>query len=211
MKPGKGNSIILFNKKDYTISRGNHFFQDTKKFKCVKSDPTTTRMKTLQIYLSKLHKQNELTKEEYNVMKPKNGKLARANALLKIYKEYSNIPKFGSFIKTTGKPHYSAGRFLKILLNSLPMNKFTLNDSFDAVNKTKNIPPHLFDNRCNFKSFDVVSLFTNVPIKRTIDIIHKRIYIDKVISTNLKKHSMKNLLLNVCFKKAFTFNGVSHM
>ena len=86
MKPGKGNSIILFNKKDYTISRGNHFFQDTKKFKCVKSDPTTTRMKTSQSYLSKLHKQNELTKEEYNVMKPKNGKLARANALLKIYK-----------------------------------------------------------------------------------------------------------------------------
>ena len=39
--------------------------------------------------------------------------------------------------------------------------------------------------------FDVESLFTNVPIKRTVDIILKRIYEDKLVSTNLKKRFFK--------------------
>ena len=87
------------------------------------------------------------------------------------------------------------------------MNEFILKDSFDAVNKIKNVPPHLFDDGYNYVSFDVKSLFTNVPIKRTIDIILKRIYIDKVFSTNLKKRSIKKLVLDTCTKTAFTFNG----
>ena len=47
-------------------------------------------------------------------------------------------------------------------------------------------------------SFDVKSLFTNVPLERTIDIILKRI---------LTKKEMKELLL-LCTKNVhFTFNG----
>ena len=64
------------------------------------------------------------------------------------------------------------------------MKEFTLKDSPDAVNKIKNIPPHLFDDGYNYVSFDVDPLFTNFPIKRTEDIILKRTYIDKVVSTN---------------------------
>ena len=83
-----------------------------------------------------------------------------------------------------------------------------MKDSFDAVNKIKNIPSHLFDDRYNYVSFDMESLFTNVPIKRAIDVILKPIYIDKVISTNLKKRSMKKPLLDTCTKTSFTFYGV---
>ena len=61
------------------------------------------------------------------------------------------------------------------------MNEFTLKDSFDAVNKIKNVPSHLLDDGCNYVSLDVETLFTKVPIKRTIYVIIKRIYIDKVI------------------------------
>ena len=74
-------------------------------------------MKTLQSYLSILHKWNDLTKEEYNMMRPKNGKLARAHGLPKIHREYSNVPKFRCIVDTTGTPHYSAGKFLTNLLN----------------------------------------------------------------------------------------------
>ena len=165
-------------------------------------------MKTLPSYLSTLHKRNRLTKEEYNTMRPKNGELARAHGLPKINKECSSIPKFRPIGDTSGTPHYSAGKFLTNLLNALAMNGFKLKDSFDAVNKIKNILLHLFDDGYNYLSFDVESLFTNVPIKRTMDIILKRIYIDKFISTKLKKRSMKKLLLDTCTKTAFTFNGV---
>ena len=48
--------------------------------------------------------------------------------------------------------------------------------------------------------FVVDSLFTNVTIKKTIDIIWKQIYNDHTISTNLKKRS---------FKKRMSFSLVS--
>ena len=148
MKPDKGNGVVLLNNKDYTTSVGN-LFKDTKKFKSLERDPTIAPMKTLQSYLSTLPKQNELTKEKYNAMRPKNGKLAKAHGLPKIDKEYSNILKFRPIVDSTGMPHYSTGKFLTNLLNPLSTNEFTLKDSFNAVNKIKNIPPHLHDDVYN--------------------------------------------------------------
>ena len=50
----------------------------------MKSDPTITRMKTLESYLSTLHIRNELIKEQYNLMRRRNRKLAGAHSLSKI-------------------------------------------------------------------------------------------------------------------------------
>ena len=58
-----------------------------------------------------------------------------------------------------------------------------------------------------FVSLDVVSLFTNVPLKKTVDIILKRIYTDKEIITTLTKRSLLKLILDTCQKTAFSFNG----
>ena len=58
-----------------------------------------------------------------------------------------------------------------------------------------------------YVSFDVESLFTNVPLKKTMDIILKRIFNDKLISTNLKKRSLKKLILDACTKTSFIFNN----
>ena len=56
-------------------------------------------------------------------------------------------------------------------------------------------------------SFDVTSLFTNVPLNKTIDIILKRVYNEKLINTNLTKRTMKKLLKDACTKTGFTFNN----
>jgi hypothetical protein len=56
-------------------------------------------------------------------------------------------------------------------------------------------------------SFDVVSLFTNVPLKRTLNLILDRVYKDKIIETTIKKSTLKKLLLDTCTKTAFSFNG----
>ena len=47
------------------------------------------------------------------------------------------------------------------------------------------------------KSFDVKSLFTNVPLDFTIDLILKHIYKDNKIQTNIKKKEMKQQLFYV--------------
>ena len=52
----------------------------------------------------------------------------------------------------------------------------------------------------------MISLFTNVPLAKTIDIILKRAYSQNIGTTNLTKRTMKKLLKDECSKTAFTFN-----
>ena len=100
------------------------------------------------------------------------------------------------------------GKFLSSLLQPLTHNDYNLKDSFDAVKRIRSIPPELFDNGYQFVSFDVQSLFTNVPVKKTINIILDRVYNKKLINTNLKKRTMKKLLVDSCTKTAFSFDNV---
>ena len=56
-------------------------------------------------------------------------------------------------------------------------------------------------------SFDVTSLFTNVPLDETIEIILRRVYIDQKINTNIPVKEMKELL-HLCTKNVhFIFKG----
>ena len=55
-------------------------------------------------------------------------------------------------------------------------------------------------------SFDVKSLFTNVPLDRTIDIILGRVYDHKELDTSITKSEMKEML-TLCTKNVhFTYN-----
>ena len=56
-------------------------------------------------------------------------------------------------------------------------------------------------------SFDVKSLFTNVPLDRTIKLVLKRIYEKHEVSTNTTKQKMKEIHI-LCTKNVhFMFNG----
>ena len=86
-------------------------------------------------------------------------------------------------------------------------NEFTVKDSFDAVTHVNNIPRNLFNDGYRFVSFDVTSLFTNIPFKKTVNIILKRIYKNNLVSTTLKKRTLKKLILDSCTKTIFSSNG----
>ena len=87
---------------------------------------------------------------------------------------------------------------------------------FSACGGNAPIPPagktlhKLFDEDNKFASFDVQSLFTTVPHKRTINIILDKVYVKKSINNNLKKRTMKMLLLDFCIKTAFSFDNILH-
>ena len=60
-------------------------------------------------------------------------------------------------------------------------------------------------------SFDVVSLFTNVPLEKTIDIIIKKVYKEKKIKTKIKADKLRQLLC-LCTKEGhFTFNDATYV
>ena len=100
------------------------------------------------------------------------------------------------------------GQYLSSLLQLLTINNYTLKDSFDAANEIKSVPSEIFEYGYQFASFDIESLFTNKPLNETINIILDRIYRQKLLKTNLKKRTMKKLLLDSCTKNAFSYNVI---
>ena len=58
-----------------------------------------------------------------------------------------------------------------------------------------------------FPSFDVESLFTNVPLQRNINIISDRVYNNKLIATQLKKRTLEMLKRDTCSKTVFSANN----
>ena len=123
-------------------------------------------------------------------------------------KNFDHIPPFRPIIDTTGSTHYGVGKYITELLSPLTQNAYSLKDSFDAVERINNIPRDLLDNdEYTLISLDVVSLFTNVPLLTTVNIILDRVYKQKLIKTTLKKSTLKKLILDTCRKTAFLYNG----
>ena len=166
-------------------------FSDRSKFKVIQKNPTLTRLKTTQNYVNTMFKGNEISEEEKKQLRPMAAKLGHAHGLPKTHKAYANLPSFRPIIDTTSTPYYNIGKFLSSLLQPLTHNDYNLKDSFDAVRRIRSVPPELFDDDAQFVCFDVQSLFTNVPVKKTISIILDRVYNKKLINTNLKKRTME--------------------
>ena len=105
MKLDKGNGIVLLNKEDYTNSMENLFTNKTK-FKQLDSDPTVTRLSSLESYLRKLKNINETTETQFKLMRPQNDCTAKGTGLPKIHKHFNNLASFRPIIYTTGSAHY---------------------------------------------------------------------------------------------------------
>ena len=206
LKPDKGNGVVLIKKDDYKICMTT-LFSDTTKFKTVSIDNTLTQLTTLQNYLRKIYNRNEITKDQYDNIRPVSTKPARAHGLPKIHKTFDSLPSSRPIIDTTGTAYQPVAKYLNKLLNPITTNEFTVKDSFDAVTHINNIPRNLFNDGYRFVFFDVTSLFTNIPLKKTVNIILKRIYKNNLISTTLKKRTLKKLILDSCTKTIFSLNG----
>ena len=166
-------------------------FKDQTKIKILEKDPTIPPMTTLESYLRNLCNRGEISKTEFDQMRPKNAKPARVLGLPNIHKIFNIIPNSRPIIDTTGSSHYLVGKYLAQLLYPLTNNESTLKDLFEAVNRIQEISSSLFVNWYKYVSFDVELLFTNVPIKKTNGIILTRIYNDHTTSKNVKKRPLK--------------------
>ena len=206
LKPDKSQGIVLISKEAYVSSLSN-IFNDSLKFKCINEDPTISRIHNIQCYLRTMLIRKEITEPEKKAMWPKAAQLGRGYGLPKTHKQFEQIPPFRPIIDTTSTPYYGIGKFLSNFLRPLTINDHIVSDTFQAVERIRNIPPEIFSSGYKYVSFDVESLFTSVPLKKTIEIILKKIYTEKVISTTIKKRTLKKLLLDCCTKNAFSFNN----
>ena len=140
-------------------------------------------------------------------MRPKAAQVGRAHSLPKIHKKDTDLPSFRPIIDTTNTPHCGVGKFLTRLLNPLTQNVYSIKASFEAVDRIHSIPTELFNEGYRYFSFDVISLFTNVLLNKTINIVLHGIYKENLVKTNLRKSTLKKLIKDSCTKTAFSFDG----
>ena len=127
--------------------------------------------------ISSLYNRNEISEEVYQEIRPKNAKIARAHGLPKVHMSFERVSSFRPIIDTIISTRYNVEKYITKLLIPLTQNKYSLEDTFDAAERIKKIPKELIRNK-NYTliSLDLVSLFTNVPLRKAVNIILDRVY-----------------------------------
>ena len=87
-------------------------------------------------------------------------------------------------------------------MKSLTSNDYTINDSFSFAKEVLEFDALLF-----MASFDIKSLFTNVPLTKTLNLWIQNLYRNQTHIDNLTKSSFYNLLKITMFESFCIFEG----
>ena len=203
LKPDKGNGIVIMDKNIY-INACYNIINDTTKFKPLSDDVTLLREGRLQRFLRKLKKQGSIDNNLYFKLFPTGSQPARFYGLPKLHKllDHAQTPPLRPIVSSTNAYNYNLSKWLCTLLTPLIPNDYTIKDSFSFVEEFNNL-----DNNNKFLiSFDIQSLFTNVPLAETLDIAVNLIHTN---NTNfpVSKTDLKKLFLFATSETHFLFNG----
>jgi hypothetical protein len=166
----KGKGIAILNKVDYT-RKMFEILDDNTKFKLI-NDSTFKiifrKEDKVNRFLRELKNNNIINEKTYDELYVTGSNLGSLYGLSKIHKP--NIP-LRPVLAAYDLPSYKLGKFLVPLISHLAKNDYTVENSYQFYdNITKlNAPGHMV-------SFDVKSLFTNVPVNETIEIILNNLF-----------------------------------
>ena len=203
-KPDKGNGIVILNKQDY-ISKMNNILNDISKFKKIDTDKllyTLRQEDKLNRTIRQLKKDKILSETTANNILASGTNPGIMYGLPKIHKQ--NIP-MRPILSANNTVSYNLSKYITSLLSHLTINDFTLKNSYDFANTIHDFPNASKHFMC---SFDIQSLYTNIPLQETIDII-----INKLFPTNntiYKGYNKKQFetILNLSSKSSnFIFNN----
>ena len=171
------------------------------------NDPTKTLESKVQRTLRKI--KSKFTEQEYKKLYPTGSCPGIFYGTAKIHKipvngniHYLPIRPIVSNINTAT---YNLAKYLTKLLAPLRESEYIIKSTKDFIGKviSKEVPDGY-----QMVSFDVKSLFTNVPLDRTIDTVLRRIYHKHELQTSITRSEMKELLI-LCTKNVhFTFDNV---
>ena len=181
---------VIMNKNDY-MSKLNQITNDTTKFKELKKDPTNN----LKTKINKIITTLNATKNNANINKIigdySPGYLYGS---VKIHKPGNPLRPIISQVTT---PTYQLAKKLNSIIQKYIPPKYMISSTNDLIDLVQ-----LKECNGQLASLDVESLFTNVPIDRTIEIIIEHCYNDpNILPPDIPKKILKELL-EICTKEA---------
>ena len=198
MKQEKDRGVVIMDKSKMILENDN--------FKTLDRDPTKKPEEKIQRILWKM--KNRLSPQEYLRLYPSGSCPGKFYGTAKVHKISENdtvdeLP-IRPIVSNIGTATYNLSKYLAKLLSPLSQSEYTIKNTKQFIEqiRMKQVPDGY-----KMVSFDVKSLFTNVPLEKTIEITLKRIYERKEINTSISKKEMKQLL-TLCTKNVhFTYDN----
>ena len=186
--------------------RSRHFdcLLDSGPYQLLNKDPTDRLTQKLSEKLLTLKRNGHKSEAVYNKIRPRQKQPPRVYGLPKIHKANTPLRPIASCVKTFA---YDASAFLANILSPLTGNSdFTVTNSahFASVISSEKIQDHEI-----MVSFDVESLFTNVPIEGPVQAALRKLESDPTLAdrTTLTPAQIANLLDFVLRSTYFQYNG----
>ena len=202
-KPDKGNGVVILDQKTYNNAI-EEIISDISKFKKLSEDPALQREALLQHFLRKLKQKNFFNEMEYDKLYPYGSAPARIYGSPKMHKFSSSdsFPKFRPIAPSVDTFNYNLARFLCDLVSPLVPNDYSCKDAFSFYSQIKNANL----SRKFLVSYDVTTLFTNIPLQEVIDIAMNLIF-DHNPNLNITQKELKKLFLFATSQTHFIFNS----
>ena len=161
------------NKDEYILLLKQASVDDTSKFRSVSAERPRTRGRPAKHYHPLLQKEKTLSTSVCKILPPaiakslcvKGSRLAHLYGLPKTHKEKLSIRPI---LSATSTYNYYLAKWLDEKLKPLSYNKYSILDIFKFAEEIRTID---INNGDILISYDVTSLFTNVPLNETIYIL----------------------------------------
>ena len=153
--------------------------------------------------LKSLEDQSEIFEKERNDLYSSGSKPGVLYGLAKIHKALEDgIPSLRPILAAIGTPTYNLAKFCDQLLKPLTNIDYLTKDSSSFVEQVLD-----FDTSCFMASFDIKSLFTNIPLTEMFNLCVQNLYRNQTHVNNLTKSSFYKLLKITMFESFFIFGG----
>ena len=205
-KADKGNSIVVMEKAAY-IQKMDLIISDASKFTCLKVEKGK-ELNFIEGCEKKvrncLNKIEGLPPSTINELAPRGSRPGRLYGLSKLHKAGAPLRPILSAI---GTPTYKLAKFLVPIIAPITTNEHTIKDSFNFAKEITTMDPK----GLYMASFDIESLFTNVPLQETIEICAEKLFSDQFLTSDLdstfSQSQFKELLFLAVSEVPFIFNG----
>ncbi|XP_068238362.1 uncharacterized protein [Palaemon carinicauda] len=174
IRPDKGNGVVLLDKNTY-VGKMLDILNDRSKFAPLTSDTFSYPLKyedKVNRFLRKLKNNGVIENGTFQSLYCSESRPGIMYGLTKVLK--NNCP-LRPILSACGAHNYNVAKFLVPVIAPITVNEYAVKDSFSFAKEISNLNL----GECTMASFDVESLFTNIPSTGTIDMCVEGLFGDE--------------------------------
>lgn len=191
----KGRTTVIMDKSDYeekmnSLLNGGQYLK-------IPKDPTTNIMNKIKSIIKK-----QTPYLSINTIKRLSPQYSKPPHIYGVPKIHKNEVPLRPIVSSINSPNYELSKFLLPILNPLfGYENSHIKNSYDFINILNETVIHKND---HIVSYDVISLFTNIPIDEMMTVIKTKLENDNMLAnrTTLSPSSIMELL-DVCVKNSY--------